>query len=31
MSPELRSKLSLELRFRPKNIIFWAIRGMRTT
>jgi len=31
MSPELRSKLSLELRFRPKNIIFWAIRGMKAT
>jgi lipopolysaccharide export system permease protein len=31
MSPELRSKLSLELRFRPKTIRFWAGRGMRTT
>src|SRR5262249_40778424 len=31
MSPELRSKLSLELRFRPKNITFWAGRGMKAT
>ncbi len=31
MSPELRSKLSFELRFKPKNIMFWAGRGMRTT
>jgi lipopolysaccharide export system permease protein len=31
MSPELRSKLSFELRFRPKNITFWAGRGMRAT
>jgi lipopolysaccharide export system permease protein len=31
MSPELRSKLNFELRFRPKNITFWAGRGMRAT
>jgi lipopolysaccharide export system permease protein len=31
MSPELRSKLSFELRFKPKNIAFWAGRGMRAT
>src|SRR5262249_23307608 len=31
MSPELRSKFSFELRFRPKNITFWAGRGMRAT
>ena len=31
MSPELRSKLSFELRFKPKNITFWAGRGMRAT
>jgi lipopolysaccharide export system permease protein len=30
MSPELRSKLSLELAF-PKKIMFWAGRGMQTT
>ncbi len=29
MSPELRSKLSFELKFKPKNIILWAGRGMR--
>jgi lipopolysaccharide export system permease protein len=29
MSPELRSKLSFELKL-PKNINFWAGRGMRT-
>jgi lipopolysaccharide export system permease protein len=31
MSPELRSKLSFELRLKPKNIMIWAGRGMRTT
>jgi lipopolysaccharide export system permease protein len=31
MSPELRSKLSFELRFKPKNITFRAGRGMRAT
>lgn len=30
MSPELRSKLSFELKF-PKKIMFWADRGMQTT
>ncbi len=30
MSPELRSKLSFELKF-PKTIKFWADRGMQTT
>lgn len=30
MSPELRSRLSLELKF-PKKIMFWAGRGMQTT
>jgi lipopolysaccharide export system permease protein len=30
MAPELRSKLSLELKF-PKKIMFWAGRGMQTT
>ncbi len=30
MSPELRSKLSLEFKFRPTNIRFWAGRGMQT-
>ena len=30
MFPELRSKLSLELKF-PKKIMFWAGRGMQTT
>jgi lipopolysaccharide export system permease protein len=29
MSPELRSKLSLELKFKPRNIKFWTGRGMR--
>ncbi len=29
MSPELRSKLSFELEFKPKNIRLWAARGMR--
>ena len=27
MSPELRSKLSLELKFKPRNIKFWTGRG----
>jgi len=31
MSPELRSKLSLELKFKPKKIRFWADRGMQAT
>jgi len=31
MSPELRSKLNFELRFKPKSITFWAGRGMRAT
>jgi lipopolysaccharide export system permease protein len=31
MSPELRSRLSLELNFRPRKIRFWAGRGMQTT
>src|SRR6476620_11415100 len=30
MSPELRSKLSFELKFKPKNIKLWA-RGIRAT
>ena len=30
MSPELRSKLSFQLKF-PKKIMFWAGRGMQTT
>jgi lipopolysaccharide export system permease protein len=30
MSPELRSKLSLEFKFKPTNIRFWAGRGMQT-
>ena len=30
MAPELRSRLSLELKF-PKKIMFWADRGMQTT
>jgi lipopolysaccharide export system permease protein len=30
MSPELRSRLSFELKF-PKKIMFWAGRGMQTT
>ena len=29
MSPELRSKLSLQLKFKPENIKFWADRGMQ--
>jgi lipopolysaccharide export system permease protein len=28
MSPELRSKLSLQLNFKPGNIKSWAVRGM---
>jgi lipopolysaccharide export system permease protein len=31
MSPELRSRLSLELKFKPKKIRFWADRGMQAT
>jgi lipopolysaccharide export system permease protein len=30
MSPELRSKLSFELKFKPKNIKLWT-RGIRAT
>lgn len=30
MSPELRSKLNFELKLQPKNIRFWAGRGMQT-
>ena len=30
MSPELRSKLNFELKLQPKNIKFWASRGMQT-
>jgi len=30
MSPELRSKLSFELKLQPKNIKFWTGRGMQT-
>ncbi len=30
MSPELRSKLNFELKLQPKNIKFWAARGMQT-
>jgi len=30
MSPELRSKLSFGLKLQPKNIKFWAGRGMQT-
>ena len=30
MSPELRSKLSFELKLQPKNIKFWTSRGMQT-
>ena len=30
MSPELRSKLNFELKLQPKNIKFWAGRGMQT-
>jgi lipopolysaccharide export system permease protein len=31
MLPELRSKLSFELKFQPKKIKFWAGRGMHAT
>ena len=31
MSPELRSRLSFELKFKPKKIRFWADRGMQAT
>jgi lipopolysaccharide export system permease protein len=31
MSPELRSKLSFEFKFRPRNLRFFAGRGMQTT
>ena len=31
MSPELRSRLILELKFKPKKIRFWADRGMQAT
>jgi lipopolysaccharide export system permease protein len=31
MSPELRSRLSFELKFQPKKIKFWADRGMHAT
>jgi lipopolysaccharide export system permease protein len=31
MSPELRSKLSFEFKFQPKNLRFWAGRGMQAT
>jgi len=31
MSPELRSRLSFELKFQPKKIKFWAGRGMHAT
>jgi len=31
MSPELRSRLSFELKFQPKKIRFWADRGMQAT
>ena len=31
MSPELRSRLSFEFKFKPKNIRFWAGRGMQAT
>jgi lipopolysaccharide export system permease protein len=31
MAPELRSRLSFELKFQPKNIKFWAGRGMHAT
>ena len=30
MSPELRAKLNFELKLQPKNIKFWAARGMQT-
>jgi len=31
MAPELRSRLSFELKFQPKKIKFWAGRGMHAT
>jgi len=31
MAPELRSRLSFELKFQPKNIKLWAGRGMHAT
>ena len=31
MSPELRSRLSVELKFNPKKIRFWADRGVQAT
>ena len=31
MSPELRSRLSVELKFKPKKIRFWAARGVQAT
>ncbi len=31
MAPQLRSRLSFELKFQPKKIKFWAGRGMQTT
>jgi lipopolysaccharide export system permease protein len=31
MSPQLRSRLSFELKFQPKKIRFWAGRGMQAT
>ena len=31
MAPELRSRLSFELKFQPKKIKFWADRGMHAT
>jgi lipopolysaccharide export system permease protein len=31
MAPELRSRLSFELKFQPKKIKFWAGRGMQAT
>jgi len=31
MAPQLRSRLSFELKFQPKKIKFWAGRGMHAT
>jgi len=31
MSPELRSRLSVKLKFKPKKIRFWAARGVQAT
>ena len=31
MSPELRSRLSFELKFQPRKLRFWAGRGMQAT